>query len=397
MVYAWRRTATLAATALTAAALAAGCGGSESSSSTGDAAAGGDRGVSPDALAQAKATVEKAKAMPPFSLDAPAFDASKARGKTIFSIPISSSNEFNVTVDKEMAKIAEQLGVNFVEFENPGTTTSYNQGFARAIANKVDVVIMMGGGDPSLVLPSIAQAKAAGIPTISSHFYQFGDAPSSVTEALGAMVFVDFNGAARLMTDYAVANTPEKLHPLIIGAKELVPSNGMVSAIKDELGKLCPTCEAKVIDVPATQWPTKMQSAVQSALAADPKLNYILPVFDPMVLTAQAGVTAAGRAGQVKIASYATTPAVLKLIQEGDTVAMDVGEDVRWVAYATMDQALRVLSGVAPLPDGPNNEKLGLRIFDKSNVDETGRPPVAGKGFGDDYVDGYRKLWGVTK
>lgn len=382
-----------AASLLATAALAlAACGGEESND-TGTASTGG--GGESTVVQQATQAIDDYRSIPEFTLEAPAIDVSKARGKSVFAIPIASANEFNATIDKLMGDISKDLGIEFFEYENQGTPTEWAKGIEQAIAQKADVIIMMGGGDPSLVLPQIKRAKAAGIPTISSHYFQYGQLDPKVEQELGAVVYVAFNQAATLMADYALAEKGEDLNALIVTAKEAVPSAGMEESIKSEVARLCPSCKTTTINVPVADWASKMQGEVQSALAKDPDINYVLPLYDPMVIGAQAGVNAAGRSGTVNIASYATTPAVLKLIQDGDVVQMDVGESVEWVAYATMDQALRLLTGEPPLPRGDNNEKLGLRVFDDSNVDETGTPPTSDQGFGDEYVAGYEQLWGL--
>lgn len=380
----------------------AACGGGSDSTST-DVAATSESGGSEStevsesggAQQEAEAAIDEHREIPKFTLKAPTFDAKKAAGKKIMAIPIASINEFNVAVDRQMAEIGANLGVEVTEYENQGTPTEWAKGIEQAIAQKADAIVMTGGGDPSLVLPQIKRAKAAGIPTIISHYYQYGEAPDDVQKDLGAFVYVAFDEAAELMADFAFSQKGEDLNALIITAKEAVPSAGMVESIENRLGKLCPSCETTLINVPVAEWETKLQGAVQSALAQNPDINYILPIYDPMVIGVQSGVTAAGKTTSVSIASYATTPDVLKLIQDGETVQMDVGESTSWVAYATMDQALRLLSGNKPIPGGDNNEKLGLRVFDDSNVDETGTPPESSKGFGDEYVQGYEKLWGL--
>jgi ribose transport system substrate-binding protein len=114
-----------------------------------------------------------------------------------------------------------------------------------------------------------------------------------------------------------------------------------------------------------------------------------------MSINVAAGVRQAGKAGKAPIASYNGTPAVIKMIQDDDLVMADAGESLSWIAYGTMDQALRLLTGMDPLPDEDNNTQLPLRIFDDSNAAEAGSPPDAAKGYGDAHVAGYEKLWGL--
>jgi ribose transport system substrate-binding protein len=47
--------------------------------------------------------------------------------------------------------------------------------------------------------------------------------------------------------------------------------------------------------------------------------------------------------------------------------------------------------GEEPVP----TENVKLRLFDKSNVSEAGVPAKVNKGYGQAYVTGYKKLWGL--
>jgi ribose transport system substrate-binding protein len=94
----------------------------------------------------------------------------------------------------------------------------------------------------------------------------------------------------------------------------------------------------------------------------------------------------------VKIAAFNGTPFVLEMLQRRDIVAMDVGENLAWLGWATVDQAFRVLAGEKPA----KSEHTPLRVFDDGNVDDAGRPPRFDQGYGDAYIDGYKRLWGVA-
>ena len=71
----------------------------------------------------------------------------------------------------------------------------------------------------------------------------------------------------------------------------------------------------------------------------------------------------------------------MKLIENGDNMAADMGENIEWLAYANMDQAMRILTDGPVIKDG--NENTPLRVFDDSNVKEAGAP---------EYVEGLRRL-----
>ncbi len=103
------------------------------------------------------------------------------------------------------------------------------------------------------------------------------------------------------------------------------------------------------------------------------------------------GLTAAGKADSVGIATFNNTPFVLEMVQQGGPVKMDVGESITWIGYATMDQALRILSGEPPL----DNASAPLRVFTADNADELGTPADNEKGYDPAFIDGYLELWGL--
>jgi ribose transport system substrate-binding protein len=287
-----------------------------------------------------------------------------------------------------MARIAEQAGVEFIEFPNQGQPSQWVQGINQAIAQNVDLIVLQAAPNPEALQPQLQQAEDAGIPVLLAHLLPEGDELPPTID--GAMP-VPFHEAARAEIDYAVMESGAETNVLIITSTEVVPSDGIVAAMQEQLAARCPDCKATVVNVPVTEWPT-IQGEVQSALVADPTINWVIPIYDSMSQFAAPGITAAGREGEVRISTFNGTPFVLEMMQDADIVAMDIGESLDWIAYANMDQAFRLLAGMEPL----ETENLPLRVFDDSNVDETGTPPTFTDGYGDSYVTGYEELWGLS-
>jgi ribose transport system substrate-binding protein len=357
----------------------------------GDAAGPAAEGSSGD-RAHLEAAIEKAKKIPTFTLEAEPFDVGDAKDKTIFNIPNNSQIPYLAALDREMKKIAERVGVRFTQFNNQGSPAQWAQGVDQAISQSADL-ILLEQSVAELLVPQLQRAKKAGIPVLQTHMLQNGEKPAqSVRDLLTATVTAPFQEAARLEIDYALVNGAKNL--LIINAEEIPPSAGIVAAMHDELDKECPDCKVTTINVPPTEWGTKIRPEVQSALTKDPAIDFVVPIYDSMALGAEAGIRAAGKTSSVRIVTYNGTPDILKLIQDGDITVMDVGENVNWLAWANMDQALRILAGVPPIADG--NQETPLRIFDDSNVADAGTPPTTEDGYGDAYVEGYEKLWGLS-
>jgi ribose transport system substrate-binding protein len=381
----------IAALAVSAAVVAlAGCGIGEKDG----AGAAGEADT--DLAAEAGAIVEQYRAEPTFELDAPPVDVASLRGKTVFNIPNNSQVPFNIAQDEVMQEVAERFGLDFIQYENNGAATEWSAGIAQAISRKADVIILGNGTDPRLVAPALRDAKAAGIPVISAHNYTESQTPPEALDGLLAgFTRGPFERGARLMADYIISESGGEAVILEIRSSDLSPDNPMTEAFADELDKYCPGCETEFIDVPVTQWGQQITPQVQTALTANPRIDWIAPHYDFMGTLAATGVKQAGATDRVKMVSFNGNLAPLQMIQDEDVYVADVGEDITWLGWANMDLAFRVMAGVGPLEN--DDPKTATRIFDAENVDEVGTPPAFGQGYGDAYVTGYEELWGVAE
>jgi ribose transport system substrate-binding protein len=343
-----------------------------------------------------QAVIDQAKAEPSFTPPGPAFDASKAKGKTIFNIGLNSTVPFNQIVDAAMGEAGKAADVKVVQFTNQGQVSQWIQGMDSAVAQKVDAIVLEGSPDPKLLGPQIAAAKKAGIPVISTHLYDEAYIPEAKKDLPNIAAFVDAHHyrAGTLMADYAIVHSGGHVNAYFVTSNEVQPSAGIASAFKDELTARCPdTCKAEIVNIPISDWATKVATQVQTALLKDSTINYVVPVYDGMTPFLVTGVTQAGKTGSVNIVAYNGTASVLQMIQKKNFVVAEVGEPLEWLGWANIDQVLRVLSGEPPIA----SEKTPLRLFDESNVDETGTPANQKDGYGDpnEFKNGYLKLWGL--
>lgn len=347
-------------------------------------------------MTYAREQADKSRALPKFILQADAFDMSEIAGKHIFNIPISSDNPFQAGVDSEAKKVAERYGATWTEYRNEGRPNQWTAGVSQAISQRVDL-LMLSGPAVELLAPVLRRAKAAGIKILVTQTYPVGGkAAGAHGRLIDGYRNAPFGQAGRLEVDYAIADSEGKANALIITSNDFSPSRGIVREMRDEFGQHCQRCRVEVANVATTEWSTKIASTVQSAMIKNPRIDYIIPLYDSMSLFAQSGVRASGKSsGEVKIISYNGSPPILKLIQDGNDVAMDVGESTSWLGWANMDQAGRLLTN-GPVVSG-GDEKTPLRVFDDTNIDEAGTPPSIDKGYGDAHVAGYQKLWGSPK
>jgi ribose transport system substrate-binding protein len=131
---------------------------------------------------------------------------------------------------------------------------------------------------------------------------------------------------------------------------------------------------------------------VQAALQANPDINVVIPIYDSMSQFVVPAMRLTGTTGKVKVATFNGTPFVLDFIAQG-AVDMNIGESLDWIAYATVDGHLRDACGMA----SPKALNVPFYIFDKNNIADAGTPAQFDTGYGDAYVSGFRKLWGLDK
>ncbi|MBA2528841.1 MAG: sugar ABC transporter substrate-binding protein, partial [Euzebyales bacterium] len=278
---------------------------------------------------------------------------------------------------------------------NQGQVSQWVQGMNQAITAKPDIIVLNTAPDPRVLQPQLRAAKAAGIPVLVTHFHDDSSPPPPQCEGcaagVSALVSAPFYVAGAAAANWIIADSKGDNHTLIVGANDALPSPGTVETVQKTFADNCgDTCRTSFVNVPIPDWNTKVQSEVQSALNRDPSINYVYVLYDAMVSGAVPAVQTTGKAGQVKVVSYNGSPFALKFIQDGDIMAMDVGEDTVGIGYTNMDQAFRMLTGMDTV-----ETRTPIRIFDDSNVEEAGKPPEPGVGYGNELAEGFTELWGL--
>ncbi len=345
-------------------------------------------GLSKDVASQLNQVLQEKMAPPKFISPGPSIDPSSLKGKLIFTIPVSTSIPWCDVVDRQMAAFAKQLGIGFSVWQNNAQLAQWVQGFDAARSAKAAMINVACGLDPAVVSPQIKQARQAGIPVMAGHTYAWGQ---KTLPDLSGIVFGAYTEAARLMADWVTLQTQGKADALVITSPSTANSPYMQKAIEDEFKQNCPDCKVRYEGVNASDWPTRIEPEVRSAILADHALNYVIPIYDGMTQFAVSAIIATGASQRVKVATFNATPAVLDMIRTGDIVTFDVGEDTTWLAGAILDQDMRIMLN-KPLVQ---QYVAGVRIFTKANVTDAGVPAKFGQGYGDSALIGYGSLWGL--
>jgi len=342
-----------------------------------------------DGVARATAIIEAHRKPPVYKPAGEDFDiAAVAKGKTMLSIPNTSSNQFLKGIIAREIEIGKDIGLDVREWENQGQPSQWVQGIEYAMQKKIDVVDLISGVNPAVVEPQLQAAKDAGVKVFTSHFY---DPSQPASKLLEGDLPVSFYGQGVLLANWMIYKTKGDAHAIVVKTDEVPPTGPLVQGIRDGFAENCPKCTIlQEINVGITEWGTKIQPSVQSALISNPTANYVIPIYDSMSQFVVPAVDLTGKGDTVKIATSNGTPFVLDFIREGK-VEMDIGESQDWIARATIDGYMRKLAGL-PMP-----KDIGVPyyIFEASNVESAGVPAVPNKGYGDEYVKGFNKTWKI--
>ena len=367
---------------LIAALVVAGCSDDDDD---GDGATGGD---GPD-LEYVQGQIDTFRAVPEFEAPGPEIDASAAAGKKLAIVPASSNVPFVTTIAEGMEQIGTEAGLDVSIFNNNGTPAEWAQGVTDAIANNADSIDLLAGLDPAAISAQVTRATGDDKSVVATHLYDVNQASDpNITAATN----IPYEQAGRLLADWAILKTEGNANVLVTIISQVNSTTPMMDGIRDEFATRCgDTCEITEIDTTIADL-GQLQQQVQSALTANPDINYVINLYDSaQAPQTVAAINALGR-DDLKIATFNGTPEILAMIEPGSVIEMDVGENLDWIAYGAIDQHLRLLSGADPTTT-PN---IPIRVFDETNVSEAGSPPANGEGFGDAYRDAYRNLWGLN-
>lgn len=367
---------TVAATTLCATSAVVGVGLGSSAS-----AAGGG-------LAAAQALVAQYSKVPSFTAPGPALKGKAiGKGKTVLIVPYDMEVPYAVVTVDGIKQADTRLGIKTIVYQDQGEPSQWEAGVLQGITDKVNAIVLTSGLTPSSVEPQIKEAEKAGIPVVDST----GNDPSVASPSFVTTdVPLNYTLAGDLEAAYAITKTSAKADVLIITSSDVTASLYVTGGATATMKADCPSCTVHVIDVPVTEWGTEMTPDVESALTADPGINYVLPNYDSEVPLVDAALTA-NHATSVGVDSFNGDPAPLAQIAAKNGLNMDIGQDMIYTGYATVDAELRAF-GHAKDKVKTLNEHLPFVIFDSSNIATTGAHNTVGYG---NVLNGYLKLWGL--
>jgi ribose transport system substrate-binding protein len=341
-------------------------------------------------VATAQQRVNAAKAVPTFKAPGPAFDASKAKGKTVYYIANSMTLQFTQVVHGGAANAFKAAGVKLITQDNQASASNTARLISEAIAQKANLIIIQSVPS-NLITAPLEQAKKAGIPVIQL-FETDPQLPPASEKNLGVVgqVTYCYSCAGKLLADYAIANSGGKANAMSIEDSDVGVSAPEINGIKSEFAALCPACKLNVQDVLVSEWATKIATITQTSLT-NSSLNWMLPIYDGMTGFMLPAIHAASAQNRIKIATFNADLTPMQSMAKKDVIVADVGSPLDWMGWAIADQSLRVLSGVPTVA----NENVPLRMFDASNLGTINLSKPESTWYKTPYTADYMKLWGL--
>ena len=369
-----------------AAALAAGLVLSGCSSSSEEEAAPTEAASAPaaaDGLATAKASYDAALAASlTFAYPGDAFDASAASGKRVAMISINDQIPVLKQWTDTIAAGLESQGVKVTQKSDAGGIIDpLPKFFAQAVTDKVDLIIT--NAVPAALIPL---ADLGGIPVMTTN--QTAAPGVAVAEGIAADPSFDYTIPASLMADWFCVTGAGAGNAVVWGSEGQASSPVMLDVISARVAEICPSAKVDYQDAPLATWfDGTLDGVAKNAVTADPSITHLMPIYDAMSFATGAGATAASSAAIQS--SFNMTPAVAAGLGTS-SLKMDVGCPNDWFSYATVDAALRLLTGNAV----PENYGITCKVFDESNIasiDATVENSV--NWYGIDFAAEFAKYW----
>lgn len=369
-------------------------GGANAASPPGTPEASGTPAAASDVVAQMKQLIEKHSVKPKFTPPGPPLDVSSLKGKTIAIQVVDARIGAIIGVADAVKEAAARAGLKTTLFDAKSSPVRMQQGFQEAINNGADAIVN-DGDVVKIIANQIKAAKDKGIPTVEA----INSPPVVGVPGQGSdpntygNVAPDSFLTGQLSAAAAIVNTNGHAKVVIMNTSEVSASPTIVAGMKDALAK-CSTCSiVQITDTPLAEWSTAITGLTTTIVRSHPEVNYLLPIYSDMGIFAAAGVQQAGATGKVHIASFNGTPAAQALVKKGDIYAVNTAQDNEWIGWAVVDQAMRGMLKMEPA--NPIAPVRYVATKDLQNVDTSSSTALSTALFGDDYKQGFLKLWGL--
>ncbi len=288
---------------------------------------------------------------------------------------------------------AQTIGWNATVFDGQGQPSIQLQAVETAVSQHYDAIILMLV-DPNNVAAGLQAAHAAHIAVVT-----LGE-PAYTTSRASTWGWIpdvshDWLQSGVALAEYMVWKSNGKVNALMMdGADTIVVQDGQFKGSYQVLSskKLCPDCMVSVQKFTVATLTTVPAQEAQSAVEGNPNLNWLW-CYDFCLYQAITKLQAAGLTRpNLQAAGFDCNAENLNLMKNGVVQSVCAADARDWEAWATVDEANRLLSGQRPVAENPP-----FRLVDRSTISQlTAQDLADGWQGGYDFRSEFKKIWGVS-
>lgn len=364
---------------------ASACGGSgsspSSSSSTGSA--------NGSALSQAKAVVSAAEKVPTFDQYKPSKAAPPFRSGMHLALINGNAKSSGAGLQaKGVEQAASAVGWTTQQYDGMGTNSGKITAFQNALVTHPDGIVLVAI-DQHIVSAPMAQAKAAGIPVVSTM-------AGNVQGTSNGQVYADLSGAdyqtglaAGSWIVTAAAAAPKTANVLRF---EYPINNTVIQRDKGVTAALSSCTSCQVVDT--VQYSSadlqSLTASVAPAIQTHPNVNFVVIDVGAYATNVVKAIQAMGGgfASQIQLVSFDCVPTQIADIQSGTIQAACDGQASVYSGWAAVDALNRAFHHQSAL-----TEYVPSMLITKSS------PPnvtdATGFNGGFDFAAAWKSFWGV--
>ncbi len=357
-----------------------GGGGDSESASSGDAAA---------AVKAAQTEAEKWLSAPT-EWGGPKDGPKPTPGKRVAIISCSQATEGCNRPSRSAAAAAKVMGWTPTVLDGKGEPSGQLAAANAAVDARYDAIIIILV-DPTNLSEAMNKAKAAKIPVVTLGAPPYSDERAALDWIPD--ISHDWLATGDVLGYYMIWKSDGKVNALMLhDSSTLVVDQGQYKGshrILTDKSK-CPDCEVTVKDFTQATLTSQPAQDALATIQANPEINWIW-CYDFCLQQAVQKLKSAGLGEDLLGAGFDCNAANLELMKSKTVQSVCVADPRDWEAWATVDQANRLVEG-----EEPAEQKIPFLLVDRDTLDQL-TPEDLDKGWqgGIDYQAEFKKIWGV--
>jgi ribose transport system substrate-binding protein len=384
-----RHTLLSASTAAVAAMLLAACSPGttdDSDSGNGSSSDGSDSPVA-DVLADVEAASQP---QDDFEVPSAPVDPSALAGRTVYYIPLTAQISVFQLYGEKIGEALEAADVDLTVCDG-GANPSQIAGCVNQAVGATAAAIVVDNVPYGMAANALDDARAQGIPVLVVNQVPDPEHPADDTLAYVPGPAIPMITS---VADWIIADSEGQATVVLQKVTDNPSTLAYAEAAEQEFADRCPDCTVVINEVSASNFPL-IPSSTSSALLANPDARYVLAEFEHFVQPTIGGVQQSPNAADITIATSAATLGGLQMLQEGNQLAADAGQNFAYQGWATADAIFRLAAG----QDVPEYD-ISFRLFTGDNVgdiDLSEGAEASGEWYGPtDFAETFGALWGLS-